>query len=102
MAVVSIEDYLELLDLPHSYEVEGEEVALGEFDGVSVPVETGDREFYSWRLQEESDQYSVVLSQNTPGDLKELGLEEVAERLETGEFIPTIRTDEEYREADLE
>lgn len=98
--MASIEEYLELLDLPDRYELDGERKPLADFDGVSVPQETGDREFYSWRLWRGNDRYRVVLSPDTPGEVRKLDLDEFAERLETGEFIPTIRTDHGYREAE--
>jgi len=98
--MVSIEEYLELLDLPNRYELDGVRKSLADFDGVSVPQDTGDREFYGWRLKQEENRYRVVLSQDTPGDRRELGLDEFANRLETGEFIPTIRTDQGYKEVD--
>jgi len=99
--MASIEDYLDLLDISVCYELDCERKSLVEFDGVSAPVETGDREFYGWSLSQSCDGYNVVLTQDTPGDTKELNLEEFADRLETGEFIPTKRMKNGYLEADL-
>jgi hypothetical protein len=95
-----IDDYLQRLDLPHTYEIDGEEKPLEEFDGVAVSVETGDEEFLGWTLRRENDREYVVLSQDTPGLVEELKLEELEEKLESGEYMPTLRTETGYRKAE--
>lgn len=94
--MAEIEDYLRLLDLPYGLELQGERASLTDFDGVSVPVETGDREFYEWRLREQEDGYCVVLSQDTPGEVIEVGLEGFADKLESREYVPTARSNDRY------
>jgi len=97
----TVEEYLADLDLPHSYEIDGEEIPLEEFDGVAYPLETGDEVFLEWNLhQENEDEYRVTLSEDTPGMVETLSLEELEEKLLNGEYTPVQRQDQRYRKAD--
>lgn len=94
----SVEEYLADLDLPHSYEIDGEEAPLEEFDGVAYPLETGEEVFLEWNLHPEND-YHVTLSEDTPGMVETLSLEELETKLLTGEYTPVQRRNQGYRKA---
>jgi hypothetical protein len=96
----TIEAYLQNMELPHSYEIGGEEKSLEEFDGIAYSLETGDEIFLEWNLSQEDD-YQVTLSEDTPGMVREIRLEELKTKLQTQEYTPVKRTETEYLKADV-
>lgn len=94
----SIDDYLEKLGEPFDYRVDGVEASLTDFDGVAVPTGQG-QVFLEWSL-DSRDEYRVVLSEDTPGMVEELDLEELEAKLLSGEYTPVQRTETGYRKAE--
>jgi hypothetical protein len=97
----TIDEYLHQLDLPHTYELNGKEKPLKEFDGVAAPQNSGDPVFLGWNLYKNCEaQYTVSLSEDTPGIVEELSLEEFEEKLLTQEYTPALRTKTGYQKAE--
>lgn len=96
----SIDEYLEEIDESFSYRVNGDEACLTDFDGVAVPTEGGDEVFLGWKL-DYRDGSRVVLSEDTPGMVKELELKELKDRLLSERYTPVQRVESGYRKAEI-